>query len=146
MKPYTMKREKLHTEQMEQKITHIIFFIFLTFCASCSHSTFGRLVGNDRDEHGCIGSAGYTWSYALHDCVRLWEAGTRFDSGPEQIFLVFSPDSTFAEIFTQEKPSLICKRVKKSNLWTQRKGNGQVSIKNKVICVEVSNYTYTHPE
>ena len=57
---------------------------------SCSHSSFGRLVGSDRDEHGCIGSAGYTWSYALHDCIRLWEAGIRFDAGPEQTFVVFS--------------------------------------------------------
>jgi len=131
---------------MDKKTILAFFALILLLCASCSHSTFGRLVGNDRDEHGCIGSAGYTWSYALHDCVRLWEAGIRFDSGPEQIFLIFSPDSTFAEIFTQEEASVICKRVKNTHLWTQRKGNGQVSIKNNVICVEVSNYTYTHPE
>ena len=67
---------------------------------SCSHSSFGRLVGSDRDEHGCIGSAGYTWSYALHDCIRLWEAGIRFDAGPEQTFVVFSSDSTYAEVFS----------------------------------------------
>lgn len=117
--------------------------LLAALCAGCSHSTIGRLVGNDRDEHGCIGSAGYTWSYALHDCVRVWEAGRRFDSGPKQIFLIFSPDSTFAEIFTQEEESIICKRVKDTNLWTRRKGNEQVSIKNNVICVEVNNFSYT---
>lgn len=112
--------------------------------AGCSHPGFGTLVGNDRDEHGCIGSAGYTWSYALHDCVRLWEAGTRFDAGPKQIFLIFSADSTFAEIFPSDGNSVLCRRVKDSELWKPHKGDEQVSISNNVIQVEVGNYTYTH--
>jgi hypothetical protein len=33
------------------------------------------LVGGDRDEHGCIGSAGYVWDEARQDCVRPWEVG-----------------------------------------------------------------------
>jgi hypothetical protein len=32
-----------------------------------------ELVGNDRDEHGCIGSAGYTWCAAKNKCLRTWE-------------------------------------------------------------------------
>jgi len=32
-----------------------------------------QLVGNDSDEHGCIGSAGYTWCESLGECIRLWE-------------------------------------------------------------------------
>jgi len=31
------------------------------------------LVGNDRDSHGCIGSAGYTWCEASQKCYRSWE-------------------------------------------------------------------------
>lgn len=31
------------------------------------------IVGNDRDEHGCIGSAGYTWCEAKQKCLRTWE-------------------------------------------------------------------------
>ena len=31
------------------------------------------LVGNDRDEHGCIGSAGYEWCVAKNKCLRSWE-------------------------------------------------------------------------
>lgn len=31
------------------------------------------IVGGDRDAHGCIPSAGYTWSSALQKCVRPWE-------------------------------------------------------------------------
>ena len=31
------------------------------------------LVGGDRDEHGCIGSAGYTWCEEKAKCIREWE-------------------------------------------------------------------------
>ena len=31
------------------------------------------IVGGDRDEHGCIPSAGYTWCEAKQKCLRAWE-------------------------------------------------------------------------
>jgi len=31
------------------------------------------LIGSDRDEHGCIPSAGYSWSEENQECVRPWE-------------------------------------------------------------------------
>ncbi|MFA6106891.1 MAG: hypothetical protein WC745_04450 [Patescibacteria group bacterium] len=31
------------------------------------------MVGNDRDEHGCIPSAGYSWCEAKKKCLRIWE-------------------------------------------------------------------------
>ncbi len=32
-----------------------------------------QLVGGDKDEHGCIGSAGYTWCEVKNKCLRTWE-------------------------------------------------------------------------
>ena len=32
-----------------------------------------RAIGGDRDEHDCIGSAGYTWCEATSKCQKLWE-------------------------------------------------------------------------
>lgn len=32
-----------------------------------------QIVGGDKDEHGCIGSAGYTWCEVKGACIRLWE-------------------------------------------------------------------------
>ena len=32
-----------------------------------------NIVGNDRDEHGCIGSAGYSWCEEKQKCLRSWE-------------------------------------------------------------------------
>ncbi len=35
--------------------------------------TQSPIVGNDRDAHGCIGSAGYSWCEAKQKCLRIWE-------------------------------------------------------------------------
>lgn len=32
-----------------------------------------QLVGGDKDEHGCIGSAGYAWCESKQKCLRNWE-------------------------------------------------------------------------
>lgn len=47
-----------------------------------------KMVGNDKDEHGCIGSAGYIWSEEKQTCVRPWE-----DDEINKIFLDLSKDS-----------------------------------------------------
>lgn len=39
-----------------------------------------NLVGNDKDEHGCIGSAGYTWCEEKQKCVRPWEESCGADN------------------------------------------------------------------
>lgn len=64
------------------------------------------VVGNDKDEHGCITSAGYTWCEVQRDCIRLWEKGIRMTSvadAQRTLFLVFSPDSTQVELFFSEE-------------------------------------------
>ena len=32
-----------------------------------------QTVGADKDEHGCIGSAGYSWCEPKEKCLRIWE-------------------------------------------------------------------------
>ena len=64
-----------------------------------------EMVGADRDEHGCIGSAGYTWSEVRKDCIRLFEDGIRteaVDGSGQVMYVVFSPDSLKAELFGSE--------------------------------------------
>lgn len=40
------------------------------------------LAGADRDVHGCIASAGYTWSHVRKQCIRMFEAGLAFEPDP----------------------------------------------------------------
>jgi len=56
-------------------IVAVVAVVLLSFGSSPSPSTGGgdQLVGGDKDEHGCIGSAGYSWCDAKQKCLRIWE-------------------------------------------------------------------------
>lgn len=45
----------------------LVCFLVLTSCAQ------KELIGGQRDEHGCLGPAGYTWNEDIGACVREWE-------------------------------------------------------------------------
>ena len=66
------------------------------------------MIGNDRDPHGCIGSAGYTWSVVKNKCIRIFEEGTPFFSynqrsgaidSTQVAYVVLSDDLSKAEVF-----------------------------------------------
>ena len=55
-----------------------LVFISLLLLAGCSSEERGGSdaaggVGSDRDEHGCIPSAGYAWCARTNRCERPWE-------------------------------------------------------------------------
>ncbi len=73
---------------MKKIITATIFLVMLSvfgyFLISKNNSkpisqnqiptpTPTQVVGGDRDAHGCIGSAGYTWCEPKNKCLRVWE-------------------------------------------------------------------------
>jgi len=75
------------------------------------------ITGNDKDEHGCIGSAGYTWSVIKNDCIRLFESGIRLkqngddDSTGMSAFIILSKDEKQVELFLPDrKTSLMMPR------------------------------------
>jgi len=41
--------------------------------SSAAETSSDRLIGGDKDEHGCLGPAGYTWCAAKQKCLRVWE-------------------------------------------------------------------------
>jgi hypothetical protein len=73
--------------------------------------------GSDRDEHGCIPSAGYRWSVVRNDCIRIWEIGIKMVPQDPKLdkstaaYLVFTDDKIKVEIFlpTQKKTVIIRK-------------------------------------
>lgn len=52
-----------------------VLMMFLTGCVVNEPMPPGSPsnVGSDRDERGCIGSAGYRWCARTDDCERPWE-------------------------------------------------------------------------
>ena len=80
------------------KKTFALSVVALTF-AACNNSTPQQtdnaaeqpatteetpMVGGDRDEHGCIGSAGFTWSVLRGECIQVFEVGTRLNPVEEK--------------------------------------------------------------
>jgi hypothetical protein len=63
-----------------------------------------EIVGNDRDAHGCIGTAGYTWSQIRQECIRIFESGQRlrpFDKRETAAaFVVYSANRSKLELFS----------------------------------------------
>ena len=57
------------------KICLLFFMSASILLAGCGNAKNKKgednLVGNDKDDHGCIASAGYTWSEVRKDCIRL---------------------------------------------------------------------------
>lgn len=64
---------------MPKKITGLaaVLFTAVLLVSGCSapwaKQPVQPIVGNDRDAHGCIGSAGYSWCELKQKCLRPWE-------------------------------------------------------------------------
>ena len=87
-----------------------------------------QLVGGDKDEHGCIASAGYQWSELLKDCIRPFEKGVKCVSATDEdttfaAYIVFSNDSSQVELFlpkSEVRPILT--RQTEGDCWTSTEG------------------------
>lgn len=61
------------------------------------------VVGADQDEHGCKGSAGYTWSVVKNECIQIFNAGIRLNPKAAHLdqtlsaFVVFKSDTEDAQ-------------------------------------------------
>jgi len=51
----------------------VILLIAVLFVSGCAKSNNIQVVGGDKDIHGCIGSAGYSWCESKQKCLRIWE-------------------------------------------------------------------------
>lgn len=87
---------------------------FLCACTRPCGPKNAPLAGADRDAHGCIASAGYTYAAVLGKCVRLWEEGVQMlpvqksKEGQAVLaaYVVLSKDGSEAELFAPEVTSL----------------------------------------
>ena len=70
------------------------------------------MAGSDRGMHGCIGSAGYTWSNIRKSCIRIFEEGIRLDplsnTGSKATFSAFivfahGREGAYVEVYSLRK-------------------------------------------
>ena len=109
-------------------INYLYFFIFITatgcYCNTSiisnqhvdtlSHSNI-NMVGNDRDLHGCIPSAGYQWSELQQQCIRSFELPLKLLNQAKTFgaYVCFSADSSKAEVFSNEGNWILVKNTTK---------------------------------
>lgn len=71
--------------------------------SACRSVQAPQLIGGNKDEHGCLTAAGYTWSELRRDCIRIFEDGVRADDPSLQpslaSYAVFAADSSRVEVF-----------------------------------------------
>ncbi len=59
----------------------ILIILVLTGCSANNLPLVKpSVVGGDKDEHGCIASAGYQWCSETNKCYRPWEAKCEVDT------------------------------------------------------------------
>ncbi|NOT89429.1 MAG: hypothetical protein HOP03_14790 [Lysobacter sp.] len=71
----------VHTRLLPLALTAISIIALASGCAGTSTGDTTskeplpapRPIGGDRDAHGCLAPAGYTWCARERDCVRPWE-------------------------------------------------------------------------
>jgi hypothetical protein len=85
----------------------IVLILYSNKLILAQDSTKSLIVGNDKDKHGCIGSAGYIWSVLKKECVRTFEL-TQTDKNAielvsidntQKMVVLFSSNKTKAEVF-----------------------------------------------
>ncbi|WP_194765773.1 hypothetical protein [Tamlana sp. I1] len=96
-----------------------------------------KIVGNDKDEHDCVGSAGYTWSELKQDCVRLFEAGQRLNSVIDEtekpVFVLFNDDQSKLELFLPNEKSTVILSALEKGKYTS--GNYNYIINTKTLMI-----------
>lgn len=111
------------------------------------------VLGTDKDDKGCVTSAGYRWSETRNGCIRVFEEGFRL--APVQkdtvstdleegriinAYVVFNADKTEAELFLPEsKSSIIMKGNEDSHRyvnadWKLSTAKSFTLSKNNVVC------------
>jgi hypothetical protein len=105
------------------------------------------VLGHDKDDKGCVTSAGYKWSVLRKECIRVFEEGYRLNSADSlkaediaaSAFIVFDKNEEQAELYlpNNEKSVVLNKEASgmyKSGSWAlNTKSNYQLSNGNAVV-------------
>ncbi|ASK32678.1 hypothetical protein CEY12_04040 [Chryseobacterium sp. T16E-39] len=89
--------------------------------------------GGDKDKHGCIASAGYTYSVIKDDCIKLFDEKIQLrEANPQKsyvssVVVILSKDKKKAELFLPDvKGSIILNRTMEymnTSVYKSKKGS-----------------------
>ncbi len=118
--------------------------LFLTLLFAGTSALFAQQTqpkaGADKDAHGCIASAGYTYSQLKKECIRTFEQKIQLKEiatkGNYTAAVLFNKDQSKAEIFLKEEKTSVnlnrsSKGIWKNGTYTLTQDKGFVLSKNK---------------
>ncbi|MDO4222423.1 MAG: hypothetical protein Q4D05_00120 [Acinetobacter sp.] len=101
--------------------------ILLSACGTMSNTQKEPMIGGEKDKHGCIAAAGYSWSKLKKQCVQPFDiANIKFTDPKNEtlaVYVILSDDKQYAEIFSANIPA--------NTILESRKG-GYVSADGKI--------------
>ena len=123
--------------KMLKKIILLLLFIVVCSCKPDAKETLAALnakpkvakdstiVGADKDENGCLASAGYTWSKVNKECVQVFSgiglapiAKSNETDAALYSYVFFNEDGNLAEVFLPNQGnSMILSRENKKSPW-----------------------------
>lgn len=136
---------------MKKIFLFTVIGMMMISCKKINTAKEEKLVDNkevfemDKDEEGCIASAGYRWSILMNKCIRVFEEGFRLDPVGQEAkgdyisnaFVIFEENK--AELYIPEqKTSIILERKAEgkpyvNNDWSLTSLKGYVLKKGKEI-------------
>ncbi len=82
------------------------------------------IIGADKDENGCLASAGYTWSKLNKECVRIFTGiqlnpANNLNTDDETLcaYVLFNEKADKAEVFLPDEKSFILSRSGEGKPW-----------------------------
>jgi len=98
---------------------YLLFSIAPLLVIACQNknNNSSNIVGNDKDSHGCIASAGYRWSVVQNKCVRPWEESIQLhavqnaEGAETAAFALTDSSKQKMEVFVPEVDTLILDKV-----------------------------------
>ena len=126
-----------------KSILSLIPFALFLLSTTCSAQDNPIIVGGDRDEHNCIGSAGYQWSMLKKECIRIFEAGIRLDAVAADLNKTVSAFAVFKSASENAQVEMFIPGVKDSILLKKAKKGNEVSWKNANYTLALKGGMYT---
>lgn len=119
----------------------VLVMVYVPFTPASTETGVGNkstapLVGGDKDAHGCIASAGYTYSIVRQECIRVWEAGialtptVQLEEPVLAAYVVRSADWQHAEVFLpgqEESVVLNLKTTPQDPVWADPYGTWKLT-------------------
>lgn len=93
---------------MKKTLSAVAFAFVLTACSQSSKMVEEPMIGGQQDAHGCLPSAGQSYSYLKQQCVQVFDIAdiklTDPDNNTLAVYGILSDDKQQVEVFASGLP------------------------------------------